>query len=955
MGTPRTVTSNTDTKTVYKSVQKTPIINWPNPDDITYGTELSGIQLDASASDPTTGITVPGTYFYYPLAGTTLNAGPNQELTVEFTPIDSTDYTTATGTAYINVNQATPNLAWTPSPDSITYGTALVAGQLNAQSSASGTFAYTEGSTPVDTTTVLSAGMHTLTATFTSTDPNYASGGTVTATITVTQATPIINWNNPADIPRGPPTALGNTQLNAVAVDPTTGNQVSGTYAYNPPETTVLNPGLNQPLSVKFTPDDSIDYATATDTVHINVTFMPNPNGYSFQNGVSGEHSWNDFVYTYNLDLTASKYPSMLLQLFYSDAFASDSDSGNCFGMTATSLLTYNNGVNDEFKKVSASSQVPSDWLAFKQPFRYLTSPPFSPANVRSWIILYQPLEWDQACINDRINSKGRNQIFTEIKKSVSNGLYNQVLLLQNLYPGQTYGHALIPYNIEESQNTPYEYIDVYDCCYPGNNPIHQVIIDPDSGQMYYDSHYISNLQLVSYQSITNQYPELPEFGMFFFNYAATPLYTAASGNKLGYDNGVFKDEIPGTCPLISSGDSGNNNNLTVAYYVPDPSIKMELYGRESGTSQVSSMTPKGLIVANVTVSPNSIDELKILNNGTGVYFNSENDTTQSLGLMLDVETPNFAQIVNASISQIEKGGYINLSNNNGTITLPNSGLPRTCNLSLQQVTSNQNSSINLTNIAIEGNSTVNIVPSNWNDLGNSTVTIEDVGSNGQVYYTEIITYQNSQVTQVTFPSTILTMVKSADPISYGTAGQTITYRYTITNSGNIDISAPITVTDDKAGTVPIQNSGILSPGSSVSGTAIYKITDADINTGSVTNLASATASFNNQPIMSSQNIVTVHYKQLTNDRTHDGGYGGAVVPVVPVLMMYSNPMSNPMYSSPMYGSELYGYSGEPYSTTETQDSKSHGHNARAHLSKHKHHTNKHHKTAKKSFRKENY
>jgi hypothetical protein len=80
---------------------------------------------------------------------------------------------------------------------------------------------------------------------------------------------------------------------------------------------------------------------------------------------------------------------------------------------------------------------------------------------------------------------------------------------------------------------------------------------------------------------------------------------------------------------------------------------------------------------------------------------------------MLDVETPNQAHIVNANLSQIETGGYVNLSNNNGTITLQNSGLPRTCDLSLQQVTSDQNSSININNIVIEGNSTVNIVPSN--------------------------------------------------------------------------------------------------------------------------------------------------------------------------------------------------------------------------------------------------
>ncbi len=100
----------------------------------------------------------------------------------------------------------------------------------------------------------------------------------------------------------------------------------------------------------------------------------------------------------------------------------------------------------------------------------------------------------------------------------------------------------------------------------------------------------------------------------------------------------------------------------------------MEVYGVNNGVSNVSMFTPNGLIVANVTVSPSSVDEFKILNNCTGVYFNSENDTTQTLGLMLDVETPDHAQIVNANLSQIEKGGYVNLSNDNGTITLQNVG-----------------------------------------------------------------------------------------------------------------------------------------------------------------------------------------------------------------------------------------------------------------------------------------
>ena len=168
-----------------------------------------------------------------------------------------------------------------------------------------------------------------------------------------------------------------------------------------------------------------------------------------------------------------------------------------------------------------------------------------------------------------------------------------------------------------------------------------------------------------------------------------------------------------------------------------------------------------------------------------------------------------------------------------------------------------------------------------------------------------------------------------------------------------------------KTCTVPIQSSVILSSGSSVTGTVIYKITDANINTGSVTNLASATGSFNNQPVTSPQNIVTVGYKQPTNDITRNGGpnNGGYPGAVVPVRMMYSSHMyGNPIYSSVPGGdvNEPYGYNNGPSvytsgpSIPETPNSESNGHKAKVHLSKHKHkhHTTKHHKTGKKNHSK---
>jgi hypothetical protein len=94
-------TSNYSSVTASVTLQvnkATPTINWPTPRSITYGTALSGNQLDATAS-------VPGTLVYNPAAGTVLNAG-NQTLSVTFTPADITDYNSATATVTLQVRQA---------------------------------------------------------------------------------------------------------------------------------------------------------------------------------------------------------------------------------------------------------------------------------------------------------------------------------------------------------------------------------------------------------------------------------------------------------------------------------------------------------------------------------------------------------------------------------------------------------------------------------------------------------------------------------------------------------------------------------------------------------------------------------------------------------------------------------------------------------------------------------
>ena len=250
----------TVTATARINVDKaTPSIMWANPSDIIYGTALSSSQLDATASWIVNGSSqnVGGTFTYNPDAGDVLGAGNNQTLSVSFTPNDTLDYNTTSATATINVDEAMPAVTWAD-PADITYGTTLSSDQLDATASVPGTFMYTPA-----LGTMLDAGNdQTLLVTFTPTDATDYTAVTATAMINVDKAAPAITWANPADIAYG--TTLSSAQLDATA-------PVPGSFSYTPSAGILLNAGAGQMLSASFTPTDTMDYATATATVLINV------------------------------------------------------------------------------------------------------------------------------------------------------------------------------------------------------------------------------------------------------------------------------------------------------------------------------------------------------------------------------------------------------------------------------------------------------------------------------------------------------------------------------------------------------------------------------------------------------------------------------------------------------------------------------------------------------------
>ncbi len=226
----------------------TPSITWHAPESMTYGAQLSGAQLNATAS-------VAGSFEYSPAHGAMLAAGKHR-LSVVFTPADHFDHSTAKASIELLVEKATPSIEWR-APDPIVSGSALTATQLNATATVPGSFSYTPAAGEI-----LEPGEHELSVRFIPTDTLNYTTERAGVSLSVHEKQPVyIEWDDPSAISYG--VELSATQLNATA-------SVPGTFVYAPSAGHILAPG-RYTLTASFIPSDSDKFAPAQSTVMLEV------------------------------------------------------------------------------------------------------------------------------------------------------------------------------------------------------------------------------------------------------------------------------------------------------------------------------------------------------------------------------------------------------------------------------------------------------------------------------------------------------------------------------------------------------------------------------------------------------------------------------------------------------------------------------------------------------------
>jgi uncharacterized repeat protein (TIGR01451 family) len=313
-------------------------------------------------------------------------------------------------------------------------------------------------------------------------------------------------------------------------------------------------------------------------------------------------------------------------------------------------------------------------------------------------------------------------------------------------------------------------------------------------------------------------------------------IITVKSASPTTYD--TVGENITYTYTVNNSG----NLNILGTINITDNKI---------GTFKISDsgLAPRNNVTgtANYTITQADLDSGSVTNIAfsTGTINGTKVNSTYATATVTAIQNPGLMMVKLASLDNYDTLGqnvtytYLIFNSGNVNITGP------------INVTDNKTGTIKISNNVLSPGKSIT-------GTANYTITQADLDRGFVINEAYAVGMFNGKEVKTTNATAIVTAsqkpglmtVKIASPTNYSTVGQNITYTYTVNNSGNVGITGPINVTDNKTGTVKISDSE-LAPGKNVTGTAIYKTTQADLDRGYVINEAYATGMHSGKEVKS--------------------------------------------------------------------------------------------------------
>ncbi len=341
-----------------------------------------------------------------------------------------------------------------------------------------------------------------------------------------------------------------------------------------------------------------------------------------------------------------------------------------------------------------------------------------------------------------------------------------------------------------------------------------------------------------------------------------SPLALTKSTTSTGY--GKAGDTIPYSYLVTNSGpDSlssvGVTDSLVPNVSCPDPTLAAGGSETCNGTYTVSQADVDAGSVTN-TATVSALDGPTYVASNTSSVNVEASNATSSLSLTKSTSSPGYG-----AVGQTIPYSY--LVTNTGTTTLADVSVSD--NL-VADVNCPASSLAPAAQETCNGTYTVSQADVDAGSVTNTATASATAPDDGGT-----VTSDTSSVTvDASSASTSLTLDKTADTSGYSAVGDTVGYQYVVTNTGTTTLS-DVSVSDNRVAGVTCPP-GSLAPGDQETCSGTYTVTQADINAGTVTNTATATADGpQGGSVSSNSSSATVTYGPLTLTKsTTSAGYG---------------------------------------------------------------------------------
>jgi uncharacterized repeat protein (TIGR01451 family) len=280
-------------------------------------------------------------------------------------------------------------------------------------------------------------------------------------------------------------------------------------------------------------------------------------------------------------------------------------------------------------------------------------------------------------------------------------------------------------------------------------------------------------------------------------------------------------DPLTGLTENIASMLPGATETYTPTYTISQADMNS---GSVENTATASGTAPDNSTVTasdTETITGSQLPALSITKTASPSTFNSAG---QEITYTIEVENSGNVELTSVSVSD------------------PLTGLTENIASMLPGATETYTPTYTISQADMNSGSVENTATASGTAPDNSTVTASD---------TETIT--GSQL-----PA--LTITKTASPSTFNSAGQEITYTIEVENSGNVELTS-VSVSDPLTGLT--ENIASMLPGATETYTPTYTITQADMNSGSVENTATASGTAPDNSTVTASDTETITGSQL--------------------------------------------------------------------------------------------